>query len=147
MELDDEDKGPTVELDDDDTLRVRWRAGPVDHVKSCMFSYGCILQPLPSSTFCRFHHRIMVYFGRRIPHWRYTKHWGLDTGFNADVAFISPDDMGIISSVHRFNAKSKLCTTDCEFGIVKGAHAIVYTLTIRDAQTGETVISTLINHN
>lgn len=148
VELDDDDKGPTVELDDrgpavelddDDTLRLRWMAGPVDHVKSCMFSYGCILQPLPSSTFCRFHHRIMVYLGERVPRSRiprscipcsrYRRHLGLDAGLEADVEFIRPDDdcMVIISSIHQLNAKFKLWTTDCEFGTVKGAHYCIHT--------------------
>lgn len=131
-----------VEFDDNHTPRNRWRAGPVDHVNSCMFSYGCILQPLPNSTFCSFHHRVMGYFRRCFPvTWRYTKRQEVETGFNADVAFIRPDDMGIVSYIHRLNAKFKQWTTDCEFGIVKGAHAIVYTLTIWDAHTGETVIS------
>jgi hypothetical protein len=57
----------------------------------------------------------------------------VETGFDADVQFIRPNNVDIISSIHQLNAKFKLWTTDCEFGAVKGAHAIVYILTIRDA--------------
>jgi hypothetical protein len=121
----DGDNDRPLKLDDEDTLRDRWRAGPVDHLKSCMFSYGCIMRHLSKSTLCSFHHRIMVYFARWFLAPRRATRDQVAVGYDADVEFIRPNDIDIISSIHQLNTKFKLWTTDCQFGVVKGPYAIV----------------------
>ena len=51
------------------------------------------------------------------------------------------------SVIHELNTRFTLWTTGYEFGTVKGTHAIVHILTIRDAQTGEIVVSTPVDYN
>jgi hypothetical protein len=145
--FDGEEDDRLIELDSEETVEDRLMAGPVDRFKSCIFSYRCTLRPLPNSAMCAFHHRIMVYLARETPTEAATiSRTRYVFGRDQRVEFIRPAaseaDMDNIRFIHELNTRFKLWTVDTEFGIVKGAHAIVYILNIRDTQTGEIVVST-----
>lgn len=65
--FDEEKDDRPVGLDSEENVKDRLMAGPVDWFKSCIFSYECILRPLPNSDMRAFHHRFMVYYARQTP--------------------------------------------------------------------------------
>lgn len=61
------------------------------------------------------------------------------------VAFVRPDrrgDIADIQEIHRIDSNFEVWTVDCEFGTARNAHAIPYSLTVRNAKTEEFILST-----
>ena len=49
--------------------------------------------------------------------------------------------------VHEIHRRFVPWTVDCEFANVKGAHAIVFIVTIRDVKTGDIILSTSVDYD
>jgi hypothetical protein len=155
-------------LDSPGEIKDRTKACKVNYVPTCSFGINCILPPaqgLPTalhsnthadthdSDLCVFHYRLAAYWDQQNPPTKYNRHEKLarETGYDASVSFQRPapgsEEIIAVQLVHEIHLRFVVWTVDCEFANVKGAHSIVFIVTIRDVKTGDIVLSTSINYD
>jgi hypothetical protein len=74
---------------------------------------------------------------------------GMKIPFQAEVAWIKPkgSTSDTVRLVHRMNSMYKIWTIDTEFSIARGTTSTPFAISIRDAQTNDSILRTAVDYN
>lgn len=140
-----EDMKDTKDAKDTTDVNVRrLTCLPVNGRPSCQFHVECTLHPKPESSYCFYHHRVVA---RRslsdvlLVH-RRARLFQSEKMYQPNATFVKPGPkiLNTLRRLHHVHNSRVMWAVDCEFGTIKSANAIPYSICIRDMKSGEIIL-------
>jgi hypothetical protein len=130
-----------------DSQRAYFRSRHYNGYQSCSAHFFCPFQPMPGSMMCFLHHRMVADNTPDLsrPYGPYVR-WISDLQETVIVSHPQPDKIAQFRIMHQLYRTHTTWVVDTEFCNIKGFQAVAFYISVRNARTGEIVLSTPINY-